>query len=567
MLPYQTISQKEHGISIVGVGGAGANVLQCFGTSSADHVRLFTLSLDERVGRACGNVEFIQLGEELSRGLGSGGDPEVGRHAMEESAERVKSIFEDCKLLVMVVGLGGGTGSGAAPVLAQMAHDAGVFLVSVIMMPFSFEGKRRREQAESALEDISRLSDIVFCFENDYMEELFRNRSGARAVFEEVDRLLAKATASVPMMATSPGLINLGLDELATALQNRDSRCIFGSGSGYGADRAEQAARAAVESPLAAYHGALRYARSVIVHIAGGESLSLTEIRRAMEVVRESLGGDEVQIFFGATVKAHLGDELRLTLIASIDSEEFKNALLHVETPVRPAAEEVVVDVDAQPESITEVEDEPIEVLIEEEVVELQIDDEEEETIELVESEGEELELMDDEVTAEPAAEEEEAVEAPEEEPEEVDDEPEEEEQLPPEPAPVSAPEPRRAPLPSPAPKPVPAPVPESAPTPPKMVEPEPANAPAPQAPKQLDLFSGPPIRQNEPADRYTAPAPSLPRTMRTTLSTAPFPPPPGGSYAPETVRQRVGTLPDEDDYDTPPSLRYNDLRDIFPEN
>lgn len=100
-----------------------------------------------------------------------------------------------------------------------------------------------------------------------------------------------------------------------------------------------------------------------------------------------------------------------------------------------------------------------------------------------------------------------------------------------------------------------------------RAIEPEAAKAPAPQAPKQLDLFSGPPIRQSEPVERYQAPAPSLPRTMRSTLSTSPFPPPPGGSYAPEGIRQRVGALSDEDDYDTPPSLRYNDLRDIFPEN
>ena len=162
MLPYQTLTQKENGTAIIGIGGAGANVLQCFGSSSADNVRLCTMSLDERVGRACGNVKFIQLGEGLSHGLGSGGDPDVGREAMEESAERVQEILRDVKLLVMVVGLGGGTGSGAAPVLARMARDAGLFLVSVVMMPFSFEGKRRREQAVKAQEEIARLSDIVF---------------------------------------------------------------------------------------------------------------------------------------------------------------------------------------------------------------------------------------------------------------------------------------------------------------------------------------------------------------------------------------------------------------------
>ncbi len=331
MLPYQSVSRKEDGIAIIGLGGAGANILQCFGGSSADNVRLAIVSLDERVGRACGNVEFIQLGSGLNRGLGSGGDPEVGAHAAQESRERLAELLHHSRLLVMVAGLGGGTGSGAAPVLAQMARDAGLFLVSVLVMPFSFEGHRRREQAERALESVSALSDIVFCFENDYMEDLFRNRSGARAVFEEVDRLLAKATAAVPMLANSPGLINLGLDELAVALENNDSRCIFGSGSGYGAHRAEDAARAAIESPLVSYHNALRFARTVIVHIAGGDSMSLTEIRRCMELVHESLADGEVRLFFGTTVKPKLGDEIRVTLIASINGQEMKAAALEEE--------------------------------------------------------------------------------------------------------------------------------------------------------------------------------------------------------------------------------------------
>ena len=334
MLPYQTIPQKEDGIAIVGIGGAGANILQCFAGSSANNVRLYTLSLDERVGRACGtNVEFVQLGGGMNHGLGSGGDPSVGTRAALESRAEIQAMMKDARLLVLVAGLGGGTGSGAAPVLAQLAREAGLFLVSVLVMPFSFEGKRRREQAELAREEVARLSDIVFCFENDYMEELFRNRAGARAVFEEVDRMLARATASVPMLASSPGFINLGLDELATALENQDSRCIFGSGSGYGPNRAEAAARAVLESPLVAYHGAISFARTVIVHIAGGDSLSLTEIRTVMENIRAGLADEEVNIFFGTTVKPHLGDEIRVTLIASINADEFKTA---IETPPVP---------------------------------------------------------------------------------------------------------------------------------------------------------------------------------------------------------------------------------------
>ena len=340
MLSYQSTPRKSQGISIIGIGGAGAGILQCFGASSAENVKLYTASLDERVRLALGeNFQFIQLGGGLNHGLGSGGDPEVGRRAAEDSREELEAMLEDTRLLVMVAGLGGGTGSGAAPVLAKLAKEKGVFLVSVLIMPFSFEGTRRRAQAEKAHEEIARQTDILFCFENDYMENLFSNNRGARAVFEEVDRVLAKATAAIPMLETSPGLINLGLDELAMALENNDSRCLFGSGKGYGPHRAENAARAALESPLVAYHGALRFARTVIVHVAGGENMSVQELREAVETVKNALADDDVTIFFGATVKPHLGDEVRVTLIASLNSAEFTAALNNPEA-VAPAAPE-----------------------------------------------------------------------------------------------------------------------------------------------------------------------------------------------------------------------------------
>ncbi len=345
MLPYQNTQPKEEGIAIVGIGGAGAHILQCFSGSSANNVRLYTLSPDERVGRSCGsNVEYVSLGGGFSHGLSCGGDPSVGARAAQESRAELQAMLKDARLLVMVAGLGGGTGSGVAPVLAQMARESGLFLVSVLVMPFAFEGERRRTQAEAALEEISRLSDIVFCFENDYMEELFRNRSGARAVFEEVDRLLARATAAVPMLASSPGFINLGLDELAVALENNDSRCIFGTGSGYGPDRATAAARAVLESPLVAHRGALGYARTVIVHVAGGDSMSITEIRTVMETVRAGLAGDDVNIFFGATVKPHLADEIRVTLIASVDAREFHAAIVAAELAAAAQEDEEVAE-------------------------------------------------------------------------------------------------------------------------------------------------------------------------------------------------------------------------------
>ena len=340
MLPYQTTSRKEDGIVIVGLGGAGASILQRFSGSSAENVRLCIMSLDERLGRECGNVEFVQLGAGLNHGLGSGGDPEVARLAIQESAGQIDDLLRGARLLVMVVGLGGGTGSGVAPVLASKAREAGVFLVSVVVMPFSFEGARRRKQAETALEEIATISDIVFCFENDYMEDLFRSRTGAQAVFEEANALLSQATASVPLLANSPGIINIGLDELVTALENNDSRCIYGSGKGYGPKRAEEAARAALQSPLVAYHDALKLARTVIVHIAGGNNMSLAELRVAMETVRGALAGDDVNIFFGAAVKPLLGEEMRVSIIASVDAREMQAAVQADQLAAEQAAEE-----------------------------------------------------------------------------------------------------------------------------------------------------------------------------------------------------------------------------------
>lgn len=554
MLPYQSVSRKEDGIVIVGLGGAGANILQRFRGSSAENVRLCIMSLDERLGREAGNVEFIQLGAGLNHGLGSGGDPEVGRLAVEESREEIAGLLENARLLVMVVGLGGGTGSGVAPLLAEMASKAGVFLVSVLVMPFSFEGRRRREQADRALEKISSVSDLVFCFENDYMEDLFRTRNGAMAVFEEANTILSQATASIPMLANSPGIINIGLDELVTALRNNDSRCIYGTGTGYGPHRAEDAARAALESPLVAFHNALGLAHTVIVHIAGGNNMSLSELRTAMETVRKSLGNDEVNFFFGAAVKPRLGEEIRVSLIASIDAGEFRAAIEAEEAEAAAAAESAEAAADDEPE--TEAEEE---------------DFSEEEELEEVESEGVSADVFADE--AEEEAE------------EEVEDIEEEEEEIAPPVlqryTPVPRPEPVVKPA-APAPRPMPAPVPRPA-TP--APAPRPATpAPRPVAPAPVEVSRPAPVR-SEPGlfdgtgsqgffnldgqpVQGTLPRDSedeMDERVRSLFSDdVQVVPQASRHYSQEASRRRQMADDEEEEKDF--SLRYNDLRDMFPE-
>lgn len=548
MLPYQTVSRKEDGIVIVGLGGAGANILQRFRGSSAENVRLCIMSLDERLGREAGNVEFIQLGAGLNHGLGSGGDPEVGRLAIEESREEIAGLLENARLLVMVVGLGGGTGSGVAPVLAEMASKAGVFLVSVLVMPFAFEGRRRREQADRALEKIAGVSDLVFCFENDYMEDLFRTRNGAMAVFEEANTILSQATASIPMLANSPGIINIGLDELVTALRNNDSRCIYGIGTGYGPHRAEDAARAALESPLVAFHNALGLAHTVIVHIAGGNNMSLSELRTAMETIRASLGNDEVNFFFGAAVKPRLGEEIRVSLIASVDAGEFRAAI---------EAEEAEAAVTEEAEEEISVAEEADEDAGEEE-----IPGEEEDALNDADVEEEETDIFADEE--------------------------EEEEVIPPAPqryAPAPRPEPVTASAVS-APRPVAVPAERrpaaSVPMPPRSVVPAPRSVtPAPvvvsrpeSAPVRPEpgLFDGSgsqgffnldgqPVQGTLPRnseDEMDERVRSLFSDDTPIVSHAPR------HYSPESARRR--RMADDEEEEKDFSLRYNDLRDMFPE-
>lgn len=370
MLPYQKTPHAEDRLAIVGIGGAGLNILHNFGGSSAENVRLYAMAADDRLGRDFGNVEFVRLGGDEG-GLATGGDPDRGRSALNHCREKVREMLTGIRVLVMVAGLGGGTGSGAAPLLAEWAKQAGLYLVSVVIMPFGFEGAARRRRAETARGIIERQSDITLCFENDYLEALFSGSSNADELFEHANRLLAQATAAVPFLANSPGLINLGLDDLAAALRGANSRCIFGFGRGFGAARAEEAARTLLQSPLLAYHHSLHAVNGkVLLHVAGGESMALREINRLMDIVQNELGR-EVEILFGVSVKPVLQDEIRVTLITSVDAAKMPAPATQEDEPQEEKEEEPVPEPElrekpVEPEPECETEAEEMEEVVEE---------------------------------------------------------------------------------------------------------------------------------------------------------------------------------------------------------
>lgn len=594
MLPYQTTPRAGDRIAIAGIGGAGVNILQYFGGSSAENVALYAMATDARLGRDCGNVRFVHLGGEGASFTAAGGRPEAGRGAMERSREQMEEMLSGISVLVIVAGLGGGTGSGAAPLLAEWAKRAGVYVVSVVIMPFSFEGEPRRERAQEALQAVDAHSDICLCFENDQMAELPDAGDGVQAAFDQANRILAQSVAAVPWIANAPGIVNLGLDDLAATMRGRSRRAVFAFGRGYGENRVDEAVRSLMESPLLAHHLARGgVSGPVMLHVAGGEDLALVEIDAVADAVQRQLTSYGQELLFGTCVKPALREELRVTLIASVEAPQPEPA-----PEPEPEPDPVPVPVPAPVEAEVETAEEEPE---DEAPVAPPVEDAD------IDSRVESMFSKMDNATQEPQPESEpEPVFEPDPEPEAAEMEMETEEEIPAVPPvedadidsrvqsmfsemdnathePRPEPEPEPAVEPEPEPAPVPAPVEEE----PEPEEELPAPEPQPEDPQQEEPQPDFPPQHRQSLfdfDEPQQPEPRVPQRRRTARSIAAaeteevdsrvrdifaeIDNAPSGSaadtraYSPDT-RSRATK---GDDIDTPPSLRFNDLSNLFPD-
>lgn len=308
---------------VIGVGGAGSNVVDRLAMESMDGAGLLSVHTDVRALANAVTSNRVQLGKKLTHGLGAGGDPEIGRLAALEAEEEIRAAVNHYKMVFVCAGLGGGTGSGAAPEVVRMAREAGAFVVAFITMPFSFEGPRRLKQANEALEEMRREANALITFDNDRMGELIVQSDGIQKAFEECDKLIAGSIRGVAALVTRPGLIKIGLDDLLTALRNSDSRCLFGSGRATGENRAKEALRLAINSPLLAKGKMFSSASNILVHITGGEDLRLHEIEGLMRELGKSVPED-AQLLFGAAIDPAMKKELCVTLFSSLSNEPGK---------------------------------------------------------------------------------------------------------------------------------------------------------------------------------------------------------------------------------------------------
>lgn len=302
---------------IIGVGGAGSNVVDRLAMESMDGAGLLSVHTDVRALANAVTGNRIQLGKKLTHGLGAGGDPELGRQAALEAEDEIRAAVNRYQMVFVCAGLGGGTGSGAAPEVVRMAREAGAFVVAFVTMPFSFEGPRRLKQANEALEAMRHEANALITFDNDRMGELIIESDGIQKAFEACDKLIAGSIRGVAALVTRPGLIKIGLDDLLTALRNSDSRCLFGSGRASGENRAKEALRLAMNSPLLAKGKMFASASNILVHITGGEDLRLHEIEGLMRELGKSVPED-AQLLFGAAIDPALKKELCVTLFSSL---------------------------------------------------------------------------------------------------------------------------------------------------------------------------------------------------------------------------------------------------------
>ncbi|MEY2480566.1 MAG: cell division protein FtsZ [Verrucomicrobiota bacterium] len=307
-------------IKVVGVGGAGANVLDRIVLDGLETADMIAINTDAQSLASSVATTKVQLGRAVTRGLGAGGDPEVGYEAAVESADEIRDALKDARMIFICAGLGGGTGSGAAPVVAQLAREAGSLVIAFATLPFTFEGKRRAAQAHDAFTRLHEIADAVICFENDRMGDMVAPKAGIHQAFAIADVTISQSVRSIVNLIQRPGLIRIGFDDLLSALRSRNGRCVFGFGESDSENRAHDALKQALKNPLMDRGRMLADAAHVLVQVAGGPAMTLSEV----EILMKELGrhiSDQTQIIFGTAVDNRMGNRLSVTLISALDAE------------------------------------------------------------------------------------------------------------------------------------------------------------------------------------------------------------------------------------------------------
>ncbi|AKG04647.1 MULTISPECIES: cell division protein FtsZ [Salimicrobium] len=313
MLDFDTSMDQLATIKVIGVGGGGSNAVNRMIEHGVQGVEFIAVNTDAQALNMSKAEVKMQIGNKLTRGLGAGANPEVGRKAAEESKEQLEEALQGADMVFVTAGMGGGTGTGAAPVIAQVAKEVGALTVGVVTRPFSFEGRKRSTQATGGIDSFKGSVDTLIVIPNDRLLEIVDKNTPMLEAFREADNVLRQGVQGISDLIAVPGLINVDFADVKTIMVDKGS-ALMGIGIATGEDRAAEAAKKAISSPL--LETSIDGAHGVLMNISGGTNLSLYEVQEAADIVT-SAADQEVNVIFGSVINENLKDEIVVTVIAT----------------------------------------------------------------------------------------------------------------------------------------------------------------------------------------------------------------------------------------------------------
>ncbi|SNS24354.1 cell division protein FtsZ [Anaerovirgula multivorans] len=313
MLEFDVDMDQFAQIKVIGVGGGGNNAVNRMIESDLKGVEFIAINTDKQALFTSKAEHKIQIGEKLTRGLGAGANPEIGKKAAEESKEDIHQLLQGADMVFITAGMGGGTGTGAAPIVAEVAKELGILTVGVVTKPFTFEGKRRMLHAEQGIQELKGRVDTLVTIPNDRLLQVIEKKTTMLEAFRIADDILKQGVQGISDLIAVPGLVNLDFADVKTIMLEQ-GLAHMGIGRASGENRAAEAAKQAIHSPL--LETSIEGAKGVLLNITGGSSLGLFEVNEAAELVTQAADQD-ANIIFGAVINEELKDEIRITVIAT----------------------------------------------------------------------------------------------------------------------------------------------------------------------------------------------------------------------------------------------------------
>lgn len=301
-------------LKVIGVGGGGGNAVNNMIEANLEHVQYIVANTDTQALERSLAPTTLQIGEDLTRGLGAGADPEIGYRAALEDQDQISAAIGDADMVFVTAGMGGGTGTGAAPVVARLAREAGALTVAVVTRPFTFEGRARRRRAEAGLQDLAEQVDTLIVIPNDRLLEIADESTSLKDGFRLADSVLMEAVRGISDIILTPGLVNVDFADVVTIMQG-SGMALMGTGTASGSNRAREAASLAIHSPLLEdVH--IESATGLLVNITGGPSTTLREVNEALSLIQDAVH-EETDTIFGAVIDETMGDHLKITVVAT----------------------------------------------------------------------------------------------------------------------------------------------------------------------------------------------------------------------------------------------------------